>query len=201
VYTGGLRVQTTLDPAVQAAAEAAAAKARAGVGPVKLQPPHPQAGQADTPFEVAMASIEPPTGFVKAIVGGADFYAPGGQVNLALGGCYRPNVNVPVEVEATCWPLNEEDRYVKSGGTGRQPGSSFKPFVLAAAFEKGRPSTGSPTAGRPRTSTAPSATTKGAVAAARTSGSPPRSRTTRSTRSWCATWAARRPARWPRSSA
>jgi penicillin-binding protein 1A len=139
VFQGGLRVQTTLDPKVQDAAEAAAAKARNGVrtatvtkGPLKGQP---------TPFEVSIAAVEPPTGFVKAIVGGADFYAPRGQVNLALGGCYKPPAGTPVDVEATCWPLAPQGKYPTSGGTGRQPGSSFKPFVLATAFEKGVPPT------------------------------------------------------------
>jgi penicillin-binding protein 1A len=37
--------------------------------------------------------------------------------------------------------LNADGKYPTSGGSGRQPGSSFKPFVLAAAFEKGIPPT------------------------------------------------------------
>ena len=141
VFQGGLRVQTTLDPKVQDAAEAAAAKARNGVRPATVtNPKSPLKGQP-TPFEVGIAAVEPPTGFVKAIVGGANFDAPGGQVNLALGGCYKPAAGTPVDVEATCWPLAPEGKYPTSGGTGRQPGSSFKPFVLAAAFEKGVPPT------------------------------------------------------------
>ena len=140
VFQGGLRVQTTLDPKVQQAAEQAAAKARNGVRPATITDGKKK-GQP-TPFEVAIAAVEPPTGFVKAIVGGADFNADGGQVNLALGGCLRAKEGLKVDVEATCWKLaSEENNYPASGGSGRQPGSSFKPFVLAAAFEKGVPPT------------------------------------------------------------
>ena len=138
VFEGGLRVQTTLDPKVQEAAEATAAKARGGVRPATITRGVNKG--KPTPFEVSIASVEPPTGFVKAIVGGADFNAPGGQVNLALGGCVRPPKTerpLKIEVPATCWELDDEAKYVKSGGTGRQPGSSFKPYVLATAFEKG----------------------------------------------------------------
>jgi penicillin-binding protein 1A len=57
---------------------------------------------------MALAAVEPPTGFVRAMVGGRDFN-------------YSQNNNAI--------------------GYGRQPGSSFKPFVLATAFEEGIPPT------------------------------------------------------------
>lgn len=59
--------------------------------------------------EAALAVVDVQTGLVKAIVGGRDFEAS--AVNLALGS--------------------------DGGGAGRQAGSSFKPFVLATAFESG----------------------------------------------------------------
>jgi penicillin-binding protein 1A len=59
--------------------------------------------------EAALAVVEVGTGLVPAIVGGRNF--GGAQVNLALGR--------------------------EGGGTGRQAGSSFKPFVLATALEMG----------------------------------------------------------------
>jgi penicillin-binding protein 1A len=61
------------------------------------------------PLDMSLVAVEPLTGYVKALVGGRDFAAS--QVNLALGKL--------------------------GGGSGRQPGSSFKPFVLARAFEEG----------------------------------------------------------------
>jgi penicillin-binding protein 1A len=59
---------------------------------------------------MSLTAVEPPTGFVRAMVGGRDFAVD--QTNLATGaGTFR--------------------------GRGRQTGSSFKPFVLAEAFEQG----------------------------------------------------------------
>ena len=88
VYKGGLRVETTLDPAAQAAAEEAIAS-------VLDQPDDPSA---------ALVSLDPRTGEVVALVGGKDFDTQ--QFNVAVQG-------------------------------KRQPGSSFKPFVLVTALQEG----------------------------------------------------------------
>ncbi len=59
------------------------------------------------PFTAALISVEPASGAVRAMVAGSDFDAA--HYNLATG----------------------------RGGTGRQPGSSFKPFVLATRLDAG----------------------------------------------------------------
>jgi penicillin-binding protein 1A len=109
VYRGGLKVETALDPKLQAMAEGSVKNALSGTSP---------------PLEMALTTVEPTTGFVKAMVGGRDFSKS--QVNLALGNCpenYAAPANGPV-----C---------LSGGGSGRQPGSAFKPFTLAKAFEEG----------------------------------------------------------------
>ena len=121
VYSGGLRVQTTLDPTIQNAAYAAVRGTLAGT---------------KDPLEMSLAAVEPSTGFVTAIVGGRDFGGPGpySQDNLAIGGCDGPPAKTAdVAVAATCW----SGQSISGGTPGRQPGSSWKPFVLAAAFEQG----------------------------------------------------------------
>jgi penicillin-binding protein 1A len=110
VYRGGLKVETALDPKLQTQAEDAVKKALTGTSP---------------PLEMALATVEPGTGFVKAMVGGRDFAKS--QVNLALGNC-------PDAYEA---PKDGSPICVSGGGSGRQPGSAFKPFTLARAFEEG----------------------------------------------------------------
>jgi penicillin-binding protein 1A len=69
LYRGGLRIETTIDPQRQAAAEASVAETLSGTAP---------------PLEMSLVSVEPSTGHVQALVGGRDFDAS--QVNLALGG-------------------------------------------------------------------------------------------------------------------
>ncbi|HET9076706.1 MAG TPA: transglycosylase domain-containing protein [Acidimicrobiales bacterium] len=123
--TGGLRVQTTLDPAVQNDATAVVAATLDG---------------SAMPVDMALASVEPQTGFVEALVGGRDFggNGPYEKDNLALGGCTAAPSGARVQVGASCW----DGSMITGGGGGRQPGSSWKPFTLAAAFEKGiQPST------------------------------------------------------------
>jgi penicillin-binding protein 1A len=120
VYQGGLRVQTTLDPRIQDAADATVQNSLKGTA---------------EPLEMSLAAVEPQTGFVDALVGGREFgQGPYADVNLALGGCYQPPAGrYVIDVPATCW----NGATATGGGSGRQPGSAWKPFVLATAFSKG----------------------------------------------------------------
>ena len=133
----GLQIQTTMDIKLQEHAEKTVADALRGVPP---------------PIEMGLATVEPPTGYVKALVGGRDFYnGPNGQVNLALGNCppapdsegrvviAGKRVKADIEVRPECW--DKPEVLTEGGGTGRQSGSSWKPYVLAAAFAKGYPPT------------------------------------------------------------
>jgi penicillin-binding protein 1A len=95
LFEGGLRIVTTLDLGMQRAAEHA-------VSSVLTEDSDPYG---------ALTSIDPRTGYVRAMVGGRDFWNREdrfARINLATG-----------------------------GSTGRQAGSAFKPFALVAALEHG----------------------------------------------------------------
>ncbi|WP_165248349.1 transglycosylase domain-containing protein [Adlercreutzia sp. ZJ141] len=93
IFKGGLKVITTLDVNVQQQAERAAAKKRTTL---------------DDSMEVAIAAVEPGTGYVKALVGGSNYDEE--ELNLATG-------------EGT--------------DGGRPCGSAFKTFTLVSAIERG----------------------------------------------------------------
>ena len=92
LFTGGLRISTTVDPRLQARAEEAVRATLA-----------PNAG-----VEGALVAVDPTNGYVRALVGGRDFFGGGAQAKFDL-----------------------------ATQGGRQAGSAFKPFVLAAALEEG----------------------------------------------------------------
>ena len=95
LFEGGLRIVTTLDPRMQRAAEHAVSS----ILTVRSDP------------YGALTSVDPRTGYVRAMVGGRDYWNEDdrfARINLATG-----------------------------GSTGRQAGSAFKPFALVAALESG----------------------------------------------------------------
>ena len=115
LFQGGLKIFTTVDLDMQAAAEAAVR----GALPNESDP------------HGSLVAVEPDTGHVKAMAGGRDWFAtpkedPFAKVNLAIlaePGLGRVDVGDEIENRAS--------------GTGRQAGSAFKPFALAAALQEG----------------------------------------------------------------
>jgi penicillin-binding protein 1A len=101
IYRDGLKVETTLDPDMQAIARNRVAAFLNGTAP---------------DLRMSLVSVEPPTGYVRAFISGRYDFATD-QVNYALGQSSAGGVS--------------------GGGSGRQPGSSFKPFVLAQALSEG----------------------------------------------------------------
>jgi len=100
VRQGGLKIYTTLNAGMQRAALTAI---RLGVAAVTSRHARPANGR-DAPVEGALVALDPRTGEIKAMVGGADY---------------------------------GRSQYNRAVQARRQPGSAFKPFVYAAAFERG----------------------------------------------------------------
>ena len=122
LFQGGLRIHTTVDMKVQEAAEDAA--------------------ESVLPFEsdpaASVVAIDPKTGHIKALVGGRNYFAspkedPRAKLNLAI--LNEPDLGRVKDIEV---PVpDEQDMESRAPGTGRQAGSAFKVFALAAAIEKG----------------------------------------------------------------
>jgi penicillin-binding protein 1A len=119
VLSGGLRVYTTIDPAMQAAAERALTERLAAMEKAARASTRKRmttrAGAAasitnaanaanEPPLQGSIVAIDPKTGYVKALVGGRDF---------------------------------AESPFDRARQARRQPGSAFKPFVYASALEAG----------------------------------------------------------------
>lgn len=108
---GGLRIYTTIDPKLQAAAEKAL---ESRLGSIEQQPGwrhptkasyNPAEEESETPYlQGALIAIDNRSGGIRAIVGGRDY---------------------------------RQSRYNRALLSPRQVGSTFKPFVYAAAFHKG----------------------------------------------------------------
>ena len=100
VAQGGLRVFTTIDLAMQQAAEAAVQQ---GLRDIEKTLPKKRR-ESGEPLQAALMSIDPANGFVRAMVGGRDFV---------------------------------KSSFNRATQAKRQPGSAFKPFIYAAAIERG----------------------------------------------------------------
>jgi penicillin-binding protein 1A len=123
VFQTGLRITTTLDPRLQALAEASLREfltsADGGPEEVALAP------------SAAIISIEPGTGAIRALALGPQEF----------GSCVEDGkwVGQLEDGQLLCDKTKVNSVIPGGGGSGRQPGSAFKPFVAAAALEAGFP--------------------------------------------------------------
>ena len=119
LYSGGLKVYTTIDMSMQSVAEKAVAEhlrymdrthAKNRLPDYDVNKRNPNGvDPIDSYLQAALIAFEPKTGHIKAMVGGRDFHIAGEEFNF----------------------------YNRAVGTARrQPGSAFKPIVFTALLEE-----------------------------------------------------------------
>ncbi len=107
---GGFKIYTTLNWEFQQAAE------KAVIEKVEKNKPYKC-------YNAALVAIDPKTGQILSMVGSVDWF----------GEPYPEGCSAIPEIDCSFDPKVNVATY----GIGRQPGSSFKPFVYATAFQKG----------------------------------------------------------------
>lgn len=120
LFQGGLRIHTTVDLNMQQAAEEA----------VNKWLPY-----ENDPYG-SLVAIEPTTGEVKAMVGGRNYFLTEKKKGKPDKGDRFAKLNLAVLAEPGLGPKRDGGQ---AAGTGRQAGSAFKPFALAAAISQGIP--------------------------------------------------------------
>jgi membrane peptidoglycan carboxypeptidase len=107
VYNGGLKVYTSLDRQLQSLGEQVVKSQLASLTPKYKN------------FNAGLVALDPKSGRILAMVGSKDYFAPSEPAKCVSGqNCrFDPFTNV------TTAPL--------------QPGSSFKPYIYATAFDRG----------------------------------------------------------------
>ena len=117
LYKGGLTVYTTIDMSMQSVAERAVAdhlrymdRTYGGSRLPNYDTVKQNANSRSNYLQAAVIVLEPKTGYIKAMVGGRDYYIGDGEFNF---------YNRAVDPDAV-----------------RQPGSAFKPIVFAALLEE-----------------------------------------------------------------
>jgi penicillin-binding protein 1A len=118
LFTGGLKIYTTIDLNMQAAGEDA-------VNSILPYPNDPHG---------ALVALETHTGYIRAMVGGRDYFATRKENQFA-------KLNLATLAEPNLGPRTRDpvtgEKTPRAPGTGRQAGSAFKPFALAAALQQG----------------------------------------------------------------
>jgi penicillin-binding protein 1A len=123
VFQGGLRIHTTLDPEFQQLAEQA-------IMSRLTYEDEPPAEVAQEPMG-GIVSIEPGSGAVRTMALGPDTFGSCAEEQQWAG--------VAEDGQLLCTKTKVNPLVPGGGGSGRQPGSSFKPYVAAAALESGIP--------------------------------------------------------------
>jgi penicillin-binding protein 1A len=118
MFTGGLSIYTTLDRNMQTAAEGA-------INQVLTLESDPHG---------ALVAVDPTNGYVRAMVGGRDFFAKRKEDRYA-----KLNLAILAEPNLGRVAAPSSKKVLKlAPGTGRQAGSAFKPFALVAALRAGK---------------------------------------------------------------
>src|SRR3989454_5931949 len=124
VLKGGLNVYTTLNPTMQLAAEQSLRD-----GLKALQGRSAQARPGEFP-EGAVVTVEPPTGYVKTMVGGSDFlrseFNRAVQAKRQPGSAFKPFIYIAA-IEAGFTPASQIEDSPVSYAVGGKNGQTWKP--------------------------------------------------------------------------